>query len=226
MNKLQFAVFFIMVVATLFSDGNLAPRIPPAEAEQLRPAPVSFVYQGTMKRGPESIVRMHCSDWNTVRIATKEEFLGLFEAPEEVSDVTVTDFTPKNKLMHGKIFRATQCVNGVPVYGSHVMLQTFAGGLVRSVDYRFSDGVHEVSGKPKPFPTDMIAKLTGGNAHVTVSKPSSFLYDPALVQKAEGAVELIWIVVVSNNGIATHRYFISQEDCRIVRQVSLTTNKR
>ena len=186
-----------------------------------RDNPLTLIYQKTIIDGADTFPVMKKADLNSIRINSVAEFTKLFDRPEELYNVKVEDFKPENPLMHGKIFTASQKIGNIDVYASYVKVQTFADGLIRNVEYSFSENAHKLDFKEKPFSEDVKKLLAPQGKKSVFSKPVTLIYDPVLAND-KGKVSLVWLVDVNEGNIDAMRYFISQEDNRIVYKSSLS----
>ena len=189
------------------------------------PAPLTFYALGNAVSGSETFAGMKKVDWNSVKVCSKADFISLFENPGEPADVTEKEFTPPNRAMHGKVFLAAQKIDGKPVYGSSIKVQTFSNGLVRSVDYNFSSAAYNMKFTGKPFPSALADSLIKDVKNGKLTTPEEMIYDPALTG-AKGEVQLVWSVELHINQTPSARYFISQKDGKFLKKIPFLQKNR
>ncbi|MBQ4328563.1 MAG: hypothetical protein IJC27_02440 [Lentisphaeria bacterium] len=188
-----------------------------------RPFPMTLIYQKTVIDDISKFPVMKKADLNCVQIKSVEEFVKLFERPEELYNVKVEELKPENPRLHGKIFTANQKINDVEVYAAYVKVQTFANGLIRSVEYSFSEDGRKIVSKAKTFPENVKKLLVKDVKNSEFSKPVTLIYDPVLAND-QGKAVLVWLVDVNGGKIDGMRYFISQENNKIVYKSTLSVH--
>ena len=186
-----------------------------------RPFPLTLIYQNRIIDGVNSFSVMKKTDLNRIKINSTGDFIKLFDHPEELYDVKVEDFIPANPKLRGKIFTAGQKIKKLAVYAAYVKVQTFSDGLIRSVEYSFSDAGRNLDCKVKPFPENLKKLLAGKRNNCTFSEPVTLIYDPVLVND-QGKPFPVWLVDVNAEGHDAMRYFISQKNNQIVYSSSLS----
>ena len=187
-----------------------------------RPFPMTLIYQKTIIDSADDFPVMKKANLNRVRIKNTKDFINLFDHPEELYNVKVEDFTPENPQLHGKIFTAIQKIKKIDVYASYVKVQTFSNGLIRNVEYSFSDEGRTLDCKVKPFSEDLKKLIADKKGNCKFSEPVTLIYDPVLVND-QGNPFLVWLVDVNAGEHDAMRYFISQKDNQIVSKTSLSS---
>ncbi len=188
-----------------------------------RPFPMTLTYQKTIIDSIDRFPVMKKADLSCVQVKSAEEFIKLFEHPEELCNVKVEELKSKNPQLHGKIFTASQKINGIDVYAAYVKVQTFANGLIRNVEYCFSEDGRKIDCKPQTFPENVEKILAKDGKNYTFSKPVTLIYDPVLAND-QGKTDLVWLVDVNSGKIDGMRYFISQKDKNIVYKSTLSVH--
>ena len=185
-----------------------------------RPLAVTLIYQKRIVdsfAGKPGIKKL---DLNNIRIRTREDFVKLFDRPEELFNIKVTEFKPENPKMHGRIFTAAQKISGVVVLGSFVKVQTFADGLIRSFEYAFSVDGRKISVKPGNFPEALKKELSGGRKNGELSPPLPLICDPLLFND-QGEPQLVWLTDLTVGNVAVMRYIISQKNNKVLYKMPL-----
>lgn len=207
----QFLLFAVICSAVLYGCRDSKK----AEAAPARPMPLVLIYQKKVIGDPARWPIMKKKDLNNIRINTQEDFVKLFDDPKELYGIKVKEFKPENPRMHGKIFSAVQRIGNIGVYGAFVKVQTFSNGLIRSIEYAFTEEGRKLAGSAKPFPDELKKKLIGGKKGHTVTNAVSLIYDPVLAND-KGKPCLVWLVDIREKDLIEVRYFISQQDGKII----------
>ena len=217
MNSNATLLFIVLLAGSIAGGCKMNICNQKSESEP-RPLPLSMTLRSKNVQDQKLFAGMKKLDWNNIRIASKSDFVNMFEFPEELSDVQEKDISVPNKAMNGKLFSARQKIKGVPVYGSGVRVQTFAGGLIRLIEYNFSDAARKLRVPDKKLSDSRKNVILKADSELSLTEEKVFIFDPELFG-GKGKVQPVWMVDVISNKTPVIRYFISMEDDKILWQI-------
>ena len=122
-----------------------------------------------------------------------------------------------------KSYTFRQEINGVPVAGSSITLQTDADGRITFANCNISLRAKKLEAAKTDLPDKLLKNFTSDPRIRHVSKAESVIYDPELMQKTGDAVPA-WQIDVTHVTHQTKRYFICQKTGKTVFSYPLTTS--
>lgn len=218
MKDLRIITIVCSCLLSLCGCSNEAERN--GSAALVRPLPVTMSYQKQIVSDIAQRPIMKKTDLSNAVVRSKEDFIKLFDNPEELANIKIRDFKTENPQMNGKIFTAVQKIRNVTVYGSFVKVRTFANGLIHSVECIFSENGRKLDCSAKTFSEELKKKIFHDKKNWNISKPVTLIYDPVLVDD-QGEAALVWMIDIDDGQMQAQRYFISQKDGRVIVKLPL-----